>query len=110
VRFTKAGKVVRDVEDKLMPTSLAEVARAAGETFWEVCQYWDTQWQGWLQQWAHAMDGGTGRKPSFHKSWEMGQRYFRLGDRMDNIKKFNAKVKGDAVYAAADKVWRASLN
>ena len=111
-RFTKGGKQVRDVEAKLMPTSMAEVARSAGETFWEICQHWDTQWQSWLIDWAKAVKG-TSRRPAFRTAYNEAKRWFSIGvrqnQRQENIKAFDAKVKGDAAYAAADKAWKASL-
>jgi len=111
-RFTKTGKVVRDVETKLMPTSLADVARSAGETLWEICQFWDTQWQGWLIDWATAVKGSK-RRLTFKAARKEAWRWFQIGvrpnQRQDNIKAFDRHIKGNAVYAAADKAWKASL-
>jgi hypothetical protein len=111
-RFTKAGKAVRDVEVKLMPKSLAEVARAAGETFWEICQYWDDQWQGWLIDWGTAVKGGS-KRVTFAAAYKESRRRFQIGvrqnQRQENVQSFERFVKGNAVYASADRAWKESL-
>ncbi len=112
-RFTKAGKVVRDVEEKLMPKSLADVGRAAGETFWEICRFWDTQWQGWLIDWATAVKGSK-KRVTFAAAYKESRRRFQIGvrpnQRQENVKAFGRFVKGNAAYASADKAWKVSLS